>query len=80
MARQQADLTRLGRDLFGDKASSVEQPFLLNLGINKEGAFASAMTRLTGGENWEIGLEGGIEKPFDAAMDWEISSFVRGTW
>jgi len=80
VARQQGRLTKLGRDLLADKAFSANEPFLLNLGINKEGAFASAMTRLTGGDNWEFGIEGGIEKPFDSAMDWEITSFVRGSW
>lgn len=71
-------MTRSGRDsLRTDKAI---QPFLLDLGINDQGGFASAMTHFTGGDDWDFGIEGAIEKPFDAAMGWEVSAFVRGNW
>jgi hypothetical protein len=77
MARKVERMTGSSRELFNNAKAT---PFLLDLGINNQGAFASAMAHLTGGDDWDMGLEGAIDKPFDAAMSWEVSGFVRGSW
>ncbi len=53
---------------------------LLNLGLNEDKAFASAIGHITGGENWDAGVEALVEKPFDDQLNFEVTGFVRGRW
>ena len=53
---------------------------LLNLGISKEEAFASALGHLTGGDNWDAGFEARLNKPLNDDLNFEVTAFVRGEW